>query len=1093
MTSPQGPGASAPAVNLDTLPPEVRAQMAFQAPAPNDQERIREALSFVPSEDRDTWLKMGMAIKSEIGASGFDIWDDWSQGSDAYNAADARDVWKSIDASGKVRIGSLFHEAKANGWRDIDRPTPPTPAELAERKRIADAKAAQEAADIARQQAETAIKAAAVWDAAYPVTDDDRNPYLDRKGVSDANTENLRQIETDTAAKILGYHPSAGGKRLNGTLLVVPLHRGGELVSLELIDGSGTKAALNGKGTKTGAYWAAQPLDAIEGTVIVGEGVSTALSIRMATGLPVVAALSVSNFAKTISAIHAGYKRLRPILAADLDKQTGEPIEAAVKASRQFRPHIPLVTPDFGADRPEGATDFNDLHQALGLEAVREQIEAQWAESANPHDEPAIPDDLDTTQDATPTRGAPKGWKLTATMVFEVKAKEDGDEYVPVCGPLWVLGRTTGAHGEWGLVLAFVDHDERERRMAIPAERLHADPGILVSDLARMGLAIRPSRQKKVVDYLADWKPDTRILSAKRLGWLEDTTGALSFVMPDRVIARDGNLEVIFQPERYSPTVRTVHASGSLDDWQRNVATPACPHPPMLFSLCCGLATAFQAFAEAGDSFIVHFWGKTSRGKTTVGQIAASPWGCAADPNDAPSLTFIRRWNLTGNGLEGLAEAHSDMPLVLDELGSSTIGDIRPLVYQVSGGQGKTAMTSAREMKEPRSWRTIVISTGELSLHARMSDPDGDGTRSRTVKGGLTHRALDIEIDDIAGASPESDRESVVSGIKIACARSYGTAGPELVRLIAKRFNSAADARAYVREQIAKILTEIAPAGVATETLRAIKRFALVSVAGEFAAQVGLIPATTEQIRSATKGIVTAWLGASAETDEDRIVSSVRAFILRHESRFQPINEPDPPPRTDRYGAEYQPTPRAPEPVRDRVGYVDRTAGRWMFTPAGLIEAAPGNDKTTIARTLKNSGYLYTNEKEKLMARTSVGGGRPWLYVVKQSILDGSPDEKSGKLIKTPGQAGQPGRDQQPQGFEPVPVVTGTPGQPGQESGTAQVTAASVPAVPVGKHNRDSPRALQPQGFVPAVPAVPAKNRDTEKNPEIAMPDWEAF
>lgn len=279
-----------------------------------------------------------------------------------------------------------------------------------------------------------------------------------------------------------------------------------------------------------------------------------------------------------------------------------------------------------------------------------------------------------------------------------------------------------------------------------------------------------------------------------------------------------------------------------------------------------------MTFAEAGDSFVIHFWGRTSRGKTTVGQIAASPWGCGADPNDAPERTFIRHWNLTGNGLEGLAEAHSDLPLVLDELGSSTIGDIRPLIYQLAGGQGKPALNSAREMKEPRSWRTIAISTGELSLHAKMSDPDGDGTKSRSVKGGLTHRALDIEIADIAGASPASEREGIVSNLKIACARQYGTAGPELVRCLAARFETAAQVRAWVREQIAVVMGDLAPPGLPAETARSVRRFALIAVAGEFAVRTGLIPATAAQVRACVNMAVTAWLNTSAETDEERII-----------------------------------------------------------------------------------------------------------------------------------------------------------------------------------------------------------------------------
>ncbi|MBK5966464.1 hypothetical protein CCR95_20895 [Thiocystis minor] len=703
-------------------------------------------------------------------------------------------------------------------------------------------------------------------------------------------------------------------------------------------------------------------------------------------------------------------------------------------------------------------------------------------------DESEIPDDLDPV----PPRSiqAPDGWKLTRSMVFEAREKKDETEYLPVCGHLRVTGRTNGAHGDWGLVLAFRDHDGKEIvPPAIPAERLHEDAGILARELARQGLKIIPGKEKRLLSYLASWETDVRILSAKRLGWLEDPTGALSFVMPDRVITRDGTKQVVFQPDRYSPTVRTVHASGTLAQWQIKVAAPVCRHRPMLFALCAGLTPALLAFAEAGDSFVIHFWGKTSRGKTTVGQISASPWGCAADPNDAPSLTFIRRWNVTGNGLEGLAESHSDMPLVLDELGSSTVGDIRPLIYQLAGGQGKTALNSAREMKEPRSWRTIAISTGELSLHARMSDPDGDGTRTRNVKGGLTHRALDVEIADIAGASPASERESVVSGVKVACARTYGTAGPELVRLIAEQFSSASAARQYVRDQVAVVTASlIADQSIPAETARAVRRFALIAVAGEFAAHAGLIPVEASEVRAAVKEVVTAWLGASAETDEDRIVSSVRAFILKHESRFQRINEPEPETRTGRYGNEYPAPTRASEPVRDRAGYVDHAKGHWYFTDAGLVEAAPGNDKTTIARTLKKAGYLSTSEG-KLQERVTIGADRPRMYSVKTSILDG---EKSGESSETGGHGGQGGQPQQTSGLEPVHPEKGQGGQGGQGGRDAMDDTTAVHPVHLSTSEGGQEQNRAVAGAVHPVHPVHPENKDPEffsvdDNGEVAI------
>jgi len=84
----------------------------------NEVERIQQALSFISPIERDTWLRIGMAIKSAIDDSGFDIWDTWSQQADSYNNRDARDVWKSIRPDGKITLGTLFYEAKTNGWKD---------------------------------------------------------------------------------------------------------------------------------------------------------------------------------------------------------------------------------------------------------------------------------------------------------------------------------------------------------------------------------------------------------------------------------------------------------------------------------------------------------------------------------------------------------------------------------------------------------------------------------------------------------------------------------------------------------------------------------------------------------------------------------------------------------------------------------------------------------------------------------------------------------------------------------------------------------------------------------------------------------------
>lgn len=361
----------------------------------SDIDRIRDAVSFVPPDDRETWLKMGMAIKSEIGDSGFDVWDAWSQQADSYNTRDVRDVWKSIRANGKVTAGTLFHEAKANGWRDDGIHHKPTAEELAERKRKTEERTRQEEAEIAREREVTAKKAAAGWKAATDAKPD--NPYLVRK--QNSPTATLREIDADKLAEILAYTPKSGGEPLSGRLLVAPVKQGDKLSTLELIDGSGRKAALVGRGTKTGGYWAAQPLPYPLKTLLIGEGVATALSAKEATGLPAVAGLSSVNLPTVAKAIRERYPQAVIVILADLVKANGEPDPFAIEAARAVGGK--LAIPDFGTDRDPSMTDFNDMAMICGADSVERAIAGATA-PARGERQPGIDDEPAEDSDGWP-------------------------------------------------------------------------------------------------------------------------------------------------------------------------------------------------------------------------------------------------------------------------------------------------------------------------------------------------------------------------------------------------------------------------------------------------------------------------------------------------------------------------------------------------------------------------------------------------------------------------------------------------------------------------------------------------------------------
>jgi putative DNA primase/helicase len=334
-------------------------------------ERIQNALYFIPADERDAWLKMGMAIKSELDDSGFDLWDDWSQNAPSYKQSDAKDVWRSIKPNGGVTIGTLFHDAKAGGWRDDSAYQRPSAEELAARECRSAELATKEGVAILYERQEAAAKAEAILKEAAPAEAD--HPYLVRKRIPAVDA--LFEIEASAAASILGYSPKSGGDLLKGRLLVVPVKQDGQLSTLELIDQDGLKTALRGRGTKAGGCWSTDPMSDGNGQgvkILIGEGVATILSAKLATGTPGIAALSSGNLTVVAKAMYECYPAAEIVILADLVKADGKPDPHAIEAAESVGGR--LAVPDFGSDREIGQTDFNDMAATFGAEAVKRAI-----------------------------------------------------------------------------------------------------------------------------------------------------------------------------------------------------------------------------------------------------------------------------------------------------------------------------------------------------------------------------------------------------------------------------------------------------------------------------------------------------------------------------------------------------------------------------------------------------------------------------------------------------------------------------------------------------------------------------------------------
>lgn len=227
-----------------------------------------------------------------------------------------------------------------------------TQAEREAHRQKVEAMRQQREADTAERQQQAAQVAAQRWQAATLAT---AHPYLTYKGVK------------------------AHGVKVDGEALLIPMRDSeGTLHSFQVIDPKGNKR-FQSSGRVKGCYHAIGKPD---GMLIVCEGYATAASIHEATGHAVVVAFNAGNLEAVALALHRKFPALRLILAADDDWNTdGNPgMTKATVAARAVGGG--LAVPRFPSDRPANATDFNDLYQLAGWEAVKACVDAAQSVTA---------------------------------------------------------------------------------------------------------------------------------------------------------------------------------------------------------------------------------------------------------------------------------------------------------------------------------------------------------------------------------------------------------------------------------------------------------------------------------------------------------------------------------------------------------------------------------------------------------------------------------------------------------------------------------------------------------------------------------------
>ena len=362
----------------------------------------------------------------------------------------------------------------------------------------------------------------------------------------------------------------------------------------------------------------------------------------------------------------------------------------------------------------------------------------------------------------------PEGFQVEAArMLSTCYVKDMPIKRLFSYAPVLITGRAIDIDDQTEEVeITFKQHGKW--RSLLLSKRNIADARKIIES-ADYGLPVDSNNSKKLVEYLSafdafneDLIPNAFI--ARSTGWktLQDKH---VFVL-NRTISKgekkqetDGQgMTIDFRPDsEFERFVTAMRFEGTYQKWREAIST-ILHFPIAAFAFYASFAAPLLKILGS-PSFIVHFWGDSSTGKTTVLELSASSWGNPI--KDAGGLVF--GWESTPVFLERMAAFFCDMPIFPDDSQNVDDKKMSRMLYLLANSVGK-GRGSITAIQRPKSWRTVVLSTGEKKL--TECTPFG-GAQARTI--------------ELYGPPFANAKGGFISDLKQTLRDNYGHAGPKFI------------------------------------------------------------------------------------------------------------------------------------------------------------------------------------------------------------------------------------------------------------------------------------------------------------------------
>lgn len=222
-----------------------------------------------------------------------------------------------------------------------------------------------------------------------------------------------------------------------------------------------------------------------------------------------------------------------------------------------------------------------------------------------------------------------------------------------------------------------------------------------------------------------------------------------------------------------------VEAMGTYEVWREMVQQDVLGYTKLEIILLAGLSAVVNGLiceSTTGENPIIHINGTSGSGKSTAAMLAASVFG---EPFDGKKivpttdgeykslLSMYGSWGGTENAIMNRCVGNHGAVIILNELGKFGGKDLSRLVYSFSEGTDKDRLTTHIQANVSESFKTTIISIGEMSLLGRC----------KSKMDGLSNRVFELDAPLTSSAS-QSDH------IKEVCVNHNGHAATMMASYI---------------------------------------------------------------------------------------------------------------------------------------------------------------------------------------------------------------------------------------------------------------------------------------------------------------------